>query len=74
MLPSSGTLIFRLLDRELLRCQKGTGSGKTAVSLSEVEERPIDRANCLSDDAVEVKGGLLSPTGLGLLVGGEGHS
>lgn len=48
--PSSGTLIFRRLDSEPLRCQKGTDSSGTAVSLSEVGERPMDSAVSLSED------------------------
>jgi hypothetical protein len=66
--PSSGTLTFRRLDSEPLRCQKGTLSAGTAVSLSEVGERPIDRADSLSEDNV----GLTSPTGL--LDDGTGHN
>src|SRR5690349_19241273 len=31
--PSSGTLTLRLLANELVRCQNGTLSGRTAVSL-----------------------------------------
>ena len=67
MLPSSGTLIFRRLASEPLRCQNGTDSDGTAVSLSEVGERPIDRALSLSEDRVG-----RGPTGL--LVEGTGHN
>ena len=50
MVPdSSGTLTFRLLDIEPARCQKGTVSGKVAVSLRDVLERPTDRAASFSD-------------------------
>lgn len=58
--PSSGTLIFRRLASELPRCQNGTESGLAAVSLSEVGERPIERAVSLSADNV----GRIRPTGL----------
>lgn len=60
VLPSSGTLTFRLLESEPLRCQKGTVSDWTAVSLNEVEERPTERAESLSEDSL----GRASPTGL----------
>lgn len=50
VLPSSGTLTFRRLDSEPLRCQKGRDSGGKAVSLREVGERPMDRAVSLSED------------------------
>lgn len=50
VLPSSGTLTFRRLANALVRCQNGTLSGSTAVSLNEVEERPTDRAESLSND------------------------
>lgn len=46
---SSGTLTFLLLDIEPERCQNGTVSVGTAVSLSDVPERPTDRAASLSD-------------------------
>lgn len=55
VLDSSGTLTFLLLDIEPARCQNGTVSGRTAVSLSDVPERPTERAASLSDD---------DPTGL----------
>jgi hypothetical protein len=58
--PSSGTLTFRRLDSEPLRCQKGTVSGGTAVSLREVGERPMDRAESFSEEPV----GLTRATGL----------
>lgn len=68
VLPSSGTLTFRLLESEPLRCQKGTDSCWTTVSLNEVGERPIDRAVSLSEgEFVRV-----NPTGL--LDGCEGQS
>jgi len=51
VLPSSGTLTFRRLDSEPLRCQKGTLSGGTEVSLREVGDRPIDRADSFSAEA-----------------------
>ena len=55
VLDSSGTLTFLLLDIEPARCQNGTVSGRTAVSLSDVPERPTDSAASLSED---------DPTGL----------
>lgn len=58
--PSSGTLTLRRLANALVRCQKGTLSGRTAVSLSEVDERPTERAAILSAEAVF----LGTPTGL----------
>jgi hypothetical protein len=48
--PSSGTLTLRRLANALVRCQNGTLSGNTAVSLNEVEERPTERAAVLSKD------------------------
>jgi hypothetical protein len=48
--PSSGTLTLRRLANALERCQNGTLSGNTAVSLSEVEERPTERAEILSKE------------------------
>jgi hypothetical protein len=48
--PSSGTLTLRRLANEPERCQKGTLSGRTAVSLSEVDDRPTERAASLSKD------------------------
>jgi hypothetical protein len=60
VLPSSGTLIFLLLESEPLLCQKGTVSDWTAVSLIEVDERPADSAESLSEDSQ----GLVNPTGL----------
>jgi hypothetical protein len=48
VLPSSGTLTFLRLANALVRCQKGTLSGRAALSLSEVEERPTARAVILS--------------------------
>jgi hypothetical protein len=60
VLPSSGTLTLRRRANPLLRCQNGTLSGSTAVSLKEVEERPTDRAASLS----EVEVFLGCPTGL----------
>lgn len=51
VLPSSGTLTFRRLDSEPLRCQKGRLSGGTEVSLREVDDRPIDRAVSFSAEA-----------------------
>lgn len=71
VLPNSGTLTFRRLDSEPLRCQNGRFSRGTAVSLSEVGDRPIDRADNLSSDADEADG-LIMPTGL--LDGGTGHN
>ena len=62
--PSSGTLTFRRLDSEPLRCQNGTLSGGMAVSLREVGERPIDSADSLSEDKLGDKLGLVGPTGL----------
>jgi len=59
--PSSGTLTFLLLDNEPARCQKGRlVSGRTAVSLREVEERPTARAASLSEERL----GFDRPTGL----------
>lgn len=58
--PSSGTLTFRRLDSEPLRCQKGTLSGGTAVSLSEVGDLPIDKADSFSEEVA----GFTRPTGL----------
>lgn len=58
--PSSGTLTFLRLDNEPARCQNGTLSGKTAVSLREVEERPTARAASLSEEVFVFD----SPTGL----------
>ena len=52
VLPSSGTLTFRRRASEPLRCQKGTVSWVTTVSLSEVGERPMDNADSLSDEKV----------------------
>lgn len=46
---SSGTLTLRLLDIEPERCQKGSVSVGTAVSLSDVAERPADKAASLSE-------------------------
>lgn len=66
VLPSSGTLTFLLLDNDPLRCQNGTLSGKTAVSLSEVEDRPTDSAASLSEELLAFD----SPTGLFA----DGHS
>lgn len=60
VLPSSGTLIFRLLDNELARCQNGRLSDGTAVSLREVDDRPTERAASLSEEVF----GLDWPTGL----------
>lgn len=60
VLPSSGTLTFRRLANELVRCQNGTLSDNTAVSLSEVEERPTARAASLSKDELDFD----PPTGL----------
>jgi hypothetical protein len=60
VLPSSGTLTLRLLANEPVRCQNGTVSGNTAVSLSEVEERPTARAASLSKDELS----FVPPTGL----------
>lgn len=51
VLESSGTLIFLLLDIEPARCQNGTDSGRTAVSLSDVPERLTDSAASLSEDS-----------------------
>lgn len=51
VLESSEILTFLLLDIEPARCQNGTDSGRTAVSLSDVPERPTDRAASLSDDS-----------------------
>lgn len=51
VLPSSGTLTFRRLDSEPLRCQNGTLSEGTEVSLKEVGDRPIDRADNFSAEA-----------------------
>jgi hypothetical protein len=61
VLPSSGTLTLRRLDSDPLRCQKGMLSGGTEVSLSEVGDRPIDRADSFSADATGLirAGGLL---------------
>jgi hypothetical protein len=70
VLPSSGTLTLRLLDKEPLRCQKGRLSAGTAVSLSEVGERPIDKADSLSEDWL----GRSSPTGLLETDEGTGHN
>jgi hypothetical protein len=58
--PSSGTLTLRRLANALERCQNGTLSGNTAVSLSEVEERPTERAAILSKEELF----LTWPTGL----------
>jgi hypothetical protein len=66
--PSSGTLILRRLASELPRCQNGTASGLAAVSLSEVGERPIERAVSLSEDSV----GRTRP--IGLLDADDGQS
>ena len=60
VLPSSGTLTFLLLDNDPLRCQKGTLSGKTAVSLREVEDRATESAASLSEEWFGFDG----PTGL----------
>lgn len=60
MFPSSGTLTLRLLANEPVRCQNGTLSGRTAVSLSEVEDRPAERAASLSKDELN----FAMPTGL----------
>ena len=60
VLLSSGTLTFRLLESEPLRCQKGTLSGWAAVSLNEVEERTTARAESLSEEWL----GRMRPTGL----------
>jgi hypothetical protein len=60
VLPSSGTLTLRRRANALLRCQNGTLSGSTAVSLSEVEERPTERAEILSKEELF----LGCPTGL----------
>lgn len=60
MFPSSGTLTLRRLANEPVRCQNGTLSGNTAVSLSEVEERPTERAASLSKDEFDFD----IPTGL----------
>jgi hypothetical protein len=65
--PSSGTLTFLLLDKEPVRCQKGTLSGTTAVSLSEVEERPTARAASFSVEA-DVS---FNPTPTGLFAAGQ---
>jgi hypothetical protein len=58
--PSSGTLTLRRRANPLLRCQNGTLSGSTAVSLKEVEERPTERAASLSEEEAF----LSCPTGL----------
>jgi hypothetical protein len=58
--PSSGTLTLRRRANALVRCQNGTLSGKTAVSLNEVEERPTERAAILSEEGLFLD----SPTGL----------
>lgn len=51
MVPvNSGTLIFLLLDIEPARCQNGAVSVGTAVSLSDVAERPTDKAANLSNE------------------------
>lgn len=51
VVPSSGTLTLRLLEREPVRCQKGRlFSDRTAVSLREVGERPAARAVTLSEE------------------------
>lgn len=50
VVPSSGTLTFRLRASELLRCQKGTVSWVTTVSLREVGDRPMDKADSLSEE------------------------
>jgi hypothetical protein len=60
VLPSSGTLTLRRLANALVRCQNGTLSGRTAVSLNEVEERPTERAAILSKEVLF----FCSPTGL----------
>lgn len=60
VLPSSGTLTFRLRASEPLLCQKGTVSLVTAVSLIEVDERPIERADSLSEEKLRRD----NPTGL----------
>jgi hypothetical protein len=61
---------LRRLDKEPLRCQNGklSGGGETAVSLSDVGERPMDRADNFSKEAL----GLINAGGL--LIVGEGHS
>ena len=66
--PSSGTLILRLRASEPLLCQKGTVSRETAVSLNDVGERPMDRAESLSEEKLRRD----RPTGL--LDCCEGHS
>jgi hypothetical protein len=54
VVPSSGTLTLRLLDKEPVRCQKGRlFSERTAVSLREVGERPAARAATLSAEWVD---------------------
>lgn len=70
VLESSGTLTFLRLDKEPPLCQNGTTSFATAVSLSEVVERPADKAMDLSEASI----GCARINGLvGLLVV-EGHS
>ena len=61
VLPSSGTLTFIRLDKEPVHCQNSILSGNTAVSLSEVGDRPTDRAASLSVDELNfvVPSGLL---------------
>jgi hypothetical protein len=51
--PSSGTLTLRRRASEPVRCQNGTLSGRTAVSLREVEERATERAAILSKDGLD---------------------
>ena len=58
--PSSGTLTFLLLDSEPVRCQKGRVSGRTAVSLREVDDRPTESAASFSNEELDFD----CPTGL----------